>query len=456
VALMSDMAALVTAYTGLQAAQVGIDTTSHNIANANTEGYTRQRVDLQTRYPFLSPFGPMGSGVEVAGISRARDHFLDDRVRGSYSSASAAQARADLLSRTESAMSEPDQGITQALGDVWAAFEDVAINPSDNAARMDAIARLRTLTDRVQSVRQAWDHLSEDATDQVRMKIVEVNDSLDQVARLNRQIQDATAFSGQPNDLLDRRDVLIDQLSKAIGAQADIQANGTVRLTLGGVGLVDGDRVHHVAYAGSPTHSMSVDGVPTTAGGEISGITTWLTADLPNQVTRLDQFAVEVATALNAQHAAGTTAPATPGGPLLSYNALNPAGSLTVAISNPALLAVSGSPFAPNSGANAQALADVRKSLAGSGGTATLDGSIRGLVTDLGSLTQSQLRTADSQGDLVAAAELARKGAAGVSIDEEMVNLIQYQHAYNAAARVMTAVDQALDTLINRVGVVGR
>jgi flagellar hook-associated protein 1 FlgK len=86
----------------------------------------------------------------------------------------------------------------------------------------------------------------------------------------------------------------------------------------------------------------------------------------------------------------------------------------------------------------------------------TLDASVRGLVTDLGSLTQSQLRAADSQSDLVSAAELARKGSHGVSIDEEMVNLIQYQHAYNAAARVMTAVDQALDTLINRVGVVGR
>jgi flagellar hook-associated protein 1 FlgK len=453
---MSDMSALITAYTGIQAAQVGIDTTSHNIANANTDGYTRQRVDLQTRYPFMSPFGPLGSGVEVAGISRARDAFLDDRVRSSYSSASAASSRSDLLQRTEAAMGEPEQGLTQALGDVWSAFEDVALNPSDNAARIDAMARLRTLTGRVNSINSEWDKLAVDATSQVSAKIDQVNDTLDEIGRLNTQIQDVSAFSGKPNDLMDKRDVLVDQLSKSIGARSDVQSNGTVRVTLSGVSLVDGSTVHHASYAGPPTNAISVSGVPTTAGGDISGITTWLTQDLPNQKARLDQFAAELTTAFNTQHAAGTTAPATPGGPLLSYNALNPAGSLAVTLTDPALLAVSGSPFAANSGANAQAMADLRTTLSGGAGTQTLDTSVRGLVTDLGSLTQSQLRAADSQGDLVSAAELARKGSNGVSIDEEMVNLIQYQHAYNAAARVMTAVDQALDTLINRVGVVGR
>ncbi len=306
------------------------------------------------------------------------------------------------------------------------------------------------------SIGSEWDKLAVDATSQVGAKLTQVNDTLDEVARLNTQIQDVSAFSGQPNDLLDRRDVLIDQLSKSIGARSDVQSNGTVRVSLSGVSLVDGATVHHAAYAGPPTNAISVSGVPTNPGGEISGITTWLTSDLPNQKARLDQFAVELTTALNAQHAAGTTAPATPGGPLLSYNTLNPAGSLSVTLTDPALLAVSGSPYAANSGANAQALADVRTTLSGSGGTQTLDASVRGLVTDLGSLTQSQLRAADSQGELVSAAELARKGSGGVSIDEEMVNLIQYQHAYNAAARVMTAVDQALDTLINRMGVVGR
>jgi flagellar hook-associated protein 1 len=403
---MTDMGALITAYSGLQAAQVGIDTTTHNIANANTEGYSRQRVELQTRYPFMSPFGPLGSGVEITGISRARDQFLDDRVRGSYSAASAASTRSGLLERTEAAMHEPDQGLTQALGDVWSAFEDLALNPSDNAARLDALARTRALADRVQGIGQAWDQLASDATSQVSVKVTQVNDTLDEIAKLNRQIQDATAFSGQPNDLLDRRDVLIDQLSKSIGARSEVQPNGTVRVTLAGIGLVDGDRVHHAAYAGSPTHALSVDGVPATPGGEIAGITTWLTGDLPNQKARLDQFAVELATAFNTQHAAGTTGPATPGGPLLSYNALNPSGSLAVTLSDPALLAVSGSPFAANSGANAQAMADLRSTLSAGGGTQTLDSSVRGLVTDLGSLTQSQLRSADSQADLVSAAAL--------------------------------------------------
>ncbi len=453
---MSELGALYTAYTGLQAAQVGIETTSHNIANANTAGYTRQRVDLQTRYPFLSAFGPLGSGVDVAGVSRAREKFLDDQVRGSYSTQAATQARTGLLERTEQVMNEPEQGITQALGDVWSAFEDVALNPADNASRLDALARMRQLTERVNTVSRGWDRLAVDAADQVRLKVTEVNSSLDEIARLNTQISDVAAYSGQPNDLLDRRDVLIDQLSKSIGARADVQSNGTVRVSLGGIGLVDGAHVHPVSYTGAPTHTFAVGGVAAPVGGEAAGITTWLTNDLPSMRSRLDQFAVELATAFNTQNAAGATAPGVPGGPLLSYSPANPSGSLAVAVTDPQLLAVSGSPYAAGSGTNAQAMSDLRRSLAGGGGTQTLDTSVRGLVTDLGSLTQAQRRAADSQADLVASTELARKSTSGVSIDEEMVNLIQYQHAYNAAARVMTAVDEALDTLINRVGVVGR
>jgi flagellar hook-associated protein 1 FlgK len=297
--------------------------------------------------------------------------------------------------------------------------------------------------------------LQTDATSRLQLKVNEVNETLDEVAELNIDIQDAGAFSGQPNDLLDRRDLLVDQLSQKLGARADIQTNGTVRVTLGGLGLVDGDKVHPVSYAGPPTHGFSVDGVAATPGGELAGITTWLKTDIAAMNTRLDTFAKDVANAFNAQHAAGTTAPATPGGPLLSFNPANPAGSLTVAITNPALLAVSGSPYAVHSGTNAQALSDLRSSLTAGTGTMTLDASIRSFVADLGSLTQTQVRSTAAQDDLVASAELSRKSVSGVSIDEEMVNMLQYQHAYSAAARVMTAIDQALDVLIH-MGVVGR
>jgi flagellar hook-associated protein 1 FlgK len=453
---MSDFSALNVAYTGLAAAQVGIETTSHNIANANTEGYSRQRVDLQTRFPFLSAYGPLGSGVEVAGVNRVRNAFLDDRVRAASEQAGQLQERSGLLERTEAVMNEPDLGITHALGDVWSAFEDVALNPSDSAARLDALARLRNLTGRVQGIRQGWDGLQDDAADRVRVHVDEANQLLEEIGRLNTQIQETNAFSGAPNDLLDRRDLLIDSLSRTIGARAEIQSNGTVRVALGGIGLVDGARAQTLSYAGPPTHGLTAGTTPVTAGGDLAGTITWLTTDLPAFTARLDQFATDLAAAFNAQQAAGETAPATPGGPILSFNPANPAGSLAVVITDPAQLAVSGSPYAPHSGANAQAFADLRSSLAAGGGTLTLDASIRGFITDLGSLTRTQVRAAEAQDQLVGAAELARKGTSGVSIDEEMVQMIQYQHAYNAAARVMTTIDEMLDVLVNRLGVVGR
>jgi flagellar hook-associated protein 1 len=453
---MPDFSALNTAYSGLRAAQVGIDTASHNVANAHTEGYTRQIVDLQTRYPFLSQYGPLGSGVEVARISRARDSFLDDRVRSAYDTQGALRERADLLGRLEGQMNEPDLGVSRALGQVWAAFEDVALNPADNAARSNALSELRNLTGRINGVRAGWDRLEADASDRVQLTVNDANLILRQLADLNTEIQNTTAFAGQPNDLLDQRDLLIDKLSQMVGASSQVQANGTVRVVLGGVGLVDGSSIQQMTVGAAPGYAVTAAGVAVPIGGEISGVHRFLTSDLPTYRTRLDTFSIDLVNAFNTQHALGTTAPGVPGGALLSYVAANPSGSITVAISNPALLAVSGAPYAPNSGTNAQALSNLRTSLAANTSTQTFDASIRGFITDLGALTQTETRAAQSQDELVAAAELTRKGTQGVSLDEEMVQMLQFQHSYSASARMMTTVDQMLETLIKGTGVVGR
>ncbi len=453
---MPDFSALNTAYSGLKAAQVGIDTASHNVANAHTKGYTRQIVDLQTRFPFLSQYGPLGSGVEVARISRARDAFLDDRVRSAYDTQGSLKERADLLGRLEGQMNEPDLGVSRALGEVWTAFEDVALNPSDNAARSNALSELSNLTGRINGVRAGWDRLEGDAVDRLRLRIDDANTALRQLADLNTAIQDTTAFAGAPNDLLDQRDLLIDKLAQTVGASSQFQSNGTVRVVLGGVGLVDGSSVQPMSVGAPPGFAIAAAGTTVVAGGEVAGIQKFLTTDLASYRTRLDTYSIDLVNAFNTQHALGQTATATPGGPLLSYNPANPSGSIAVVITNPALLAVSGSPFAANSGTNAQAMANLRTSLSANTNTLTFDASIRGFITDLGALTQNETQATLSQDELVAAAELTRKGTHGVSLDEEMVQMLQFQHSYSASARMMTTVDQMLETLIKGTGIVGR
>ena len=203
------------------------------------------------------------------------------------------------------------------------------------------------------------------------------------------------------------------------------------------------------------THSS---GVAVAVGGELAGFQSYLTNELPSFQATLDTFVRDLADALNSQHAAGYTPAGGSGGDLLSYIPGREAASLTVAVSDHSQIAAAGSgpPVAEYDAINVEALAALRTTLAADGGTITLDESMRSLVAYVGELTSAAASGARSQAAMTAAAENGRLQAHGVSIDEEMVNLITYQRAYEAAARVMTAVDESLDTLINRTGLVGR
>jgi flagellar hook-associated protein 1 FlgK len=199
-------------------------------------------------------------------------------------------------------------------------------------------------------------------------------------------------------------------------------------------------------------------GTTVNPGGELAGFQSYLQTELPAFQAALNTFASELADALNTQHALGFTPGGSPGGALLNYTPGAEARSLTVGVSDHSEIAAAGSgaPVAEYDGLNADALAALRRSLAAGGGALTLDDAIRSVVSLVGEMTAATASGARSQTALTAAAENSRMQTHGVSIDEEMVNLITYQRAYEAAARVMTAVDQNLDTLINRTGVVGR
>jgi flagellar hook-associated protein 1 FlgK len=136
-----DFVSLQTALSGLRAAQAQMNTIGQNMANVNTPGYTRQIVDLTEALPYQSPSGWLGTGVEVSGINRARDAFLDARVRSTSDTQAGLQARADLLQSTETVMGEPSQGISGPLAAVWSAFENAASSPADTGARTAALER---------------------------------------------------------------------------------------------------------------------------------------------------------------------------------------------------------------------------------------------------------------------------------------------------------------------------
>lgn len=442
---------LHTALSGIRAARVGMDTAAHNVANANTPGYTRQRVELTTSYPYLSAHGPIGTGVSVADISRVRDSFLDARVRGDLANSGSLDVRAELLGRAELVLGEPENGLTGELTEVWAAFEDLALRPEDRASRRQVLSALEALSARVRSVAGGLQTLGRDTTTSLGLALKEVNGLFDQVADLNARILDARGGGATPNDLLDERDAAVDRLSRRIGATITAEDNGTVRVSVSGLAVVSGTSAQHLSLApdtGTITHPAGVALAP---AGEVGGLQRFVTVDLPKLSGALDAFVESLVPAMNTQHAVGYTAedPQVNGGDLFGFDPSAPALTLTARITEPDQLAAASEPGGPHDGRNAAALAGLRTST-------TLDADLRTLVTEHAAEVAATQRAADGQAQLAAAAATARDGMHGVSLDEELVAMLGYQRALEASSRVMSAVDQALDVIINRTGLVGR
>jgi len=438
---------LYSALSGLQAAQLGLEVTSDNIANASSPNHTRLSLLLASRATSRLPFGEVGRGVDVEGIVRNRDTFLDSRVRTHLAAFSHLDTRSEILGRMEAASGEPYQGMTGALDDLWNAFEDLANDPPSSATRTTVIAALEELTNRIRSTATAWNTMERDAAIELGHRVDELNDLVGQVAELNVMVSEAGDHP--PPGLLDRRDALLDRMSELAGVTISDPGDGSARVSLNGTALVDQGTATSLTLD-TGDYSVSVGSYDVEVAGLIAGYQSVLTTDLPSLRTALNDFTEELATELNAAHAAGYTPSGASGGPLLSFVAGAAADSVSVAISDPSDLAAAGSSAAAEyDGENAQALADLRTALVASGGSASLPDELRALVLSLGAAASNARTSTEAQAELAVAAEEARLNAHGVSLDEEMVMLSQYQRSYEAAARVISTIDEMMETLIN-------
>lgn len=244
-------------------------------------------MDFGARAPYGSPVGPLGSGVDLRSIGRIRDDFLHRRVRVAGAEHGLQQARADVLGRTEGILGEPDSGISGELSGVWDAFEDFSVDPSDGAARRQVVAALESFTARIRTVERGWRDLESDSAARLGAAVTEANDLLARVAQLNGTIAVAGARGAPPADLLDERDVLLDELSVGFGVGVTRNTDGTVSVSLAdengaSVDLVTGTTAATLAVGGAPEYALTASsgGTATTLGtprGEFGGLRTYLT-----------------------------------------------------------------------------------------------------------------------------------------------------------------------------------
>ena len=452
---MSSFVGLYTGLSGIQAAQAGLDTTSHNVANANTLGYTRQRVETSARPGYQSNVGWIGTGVNVDQIARLRDQFLDDRHRVASGDHAFHGVRSETLASLEALSGEPDEGISARMAGLWEATEAWANNPSDTSTKRQVLTELSSISEAIRTTAGSWNRLEEDLGSRQGTVTDQVNATLEAIDDYNRRIANAVPGRIGP-DVYDQRDLLLDDLAGLTGAVVRIDAEGRASATLGGVDLLSADGPATVAIAGGnitiTDPNGNTDDVTATMRGELGGLHRVLTEDIPEWRDALHEFAESFAETINTVNEGGFVAGTpNPGQALLAFDAADPAGTIGVIDgTTPGDLAAATEADAPfHAEGNARILSDLRT-------TSGLEGDLADVVVGLAGEVRSSANAAKAARGVAQGAMHARDAEHGVSMDEEMVGLVRYQRALEASARVMTTVDQALDTLVNRVGIVGR
>ncbi|MCF6093414.1 flagellar hook-associated protein FlgK [Microaerobacter geothermalis] len=528
----------------LFAQQTALSVTGHNIANANTEGYTRQSAVMKTTSPQPAPGisnaripGQMGTGVQVTELVRLREDFLDLQFRGENQWYGYWEAKSDTLSKVEVILNEPSEtGLQNTLDKFWQAWQDLTKEPESLAARAVVRQRGIAVAETFSFISRSLGQLESDIDTIIKVKVSEINSIATQIKDLNDQISRVVPHGYQPNDLYDQRDLLIDKLSKLVDVKVTPAQYGMVNVTISGQALVTGTNTVTMEATPDPGNNnlvnVTLGGADfTPASGELLGLMEsrgmqqdgqWkgIIADIKN---RINQLATTFTRELNTVHRRGmnmddinarkeydalmndsdpSNDPSSP--PQLDnlpffvdktwyeankgqytlvndgYKSIDPntipdpstADNMMV---NPLILSrldkiaaakpeemtaeeqlQFGTSF-EGDGRNARDIAALKYKLIpeGLGDTSTMDDFYRYTISQLGVDSQEAQRLMQNAEVLRGQVDNRRQSVSGVSLDEEMANMIKFQQAYNAAARSITTVDEMLDRVINGMGRVG-
>ncbi len=560
---MSEFSGLNIGLTSLQTQRRGLELAAQNVANANTDGYSRQRLDLESigapSVPaFWSNFDGDGSGVRVAEVTRFRDQFMEIQAALEHGSMANLDVGSTKMQAIQQLFNEPsDTGLAKQMSDFWAGWDDVANHPSDTASRTQLLNRASTLAASFNAISGQLAQLKANTIDELGATVQDVNTTADEIAQLNKAIKANTVAGLSVNDLLDKRDQLANHLAELTGGTVRNTDFNQVNVVIGGTSIVQEDASQHIQLdtSGSPTvlRWTNNNSLVNTTSGKIGGELNAINTTIPGYVSQLDSVATTLRDQVNGLHAGitgsvDTTAQDQSAAGNLQFdlsldgsafatvtvagadwsgaggavtlqtalqNALNttlgagnatatvtggngsplavtiaPAGSHTLNVratsgntgfatlldttaigsdgvggrnfftgtsagslalaagvaNNPAAVAAGTAGNGPLDGSRALDLADLASSTTGA------DATYRQMIVQLGVDTQTAMNRSDIQQKATQSLDNSRNSYSGVNTDEEMTNMVMFQHAYEAAARFITTIDSILDTLINHTG----
>jgi flagellar hook-associated protein 1 FlgK len=462
-----------TALSAILANSQAMEVIEHNVANASTPGYRRQNLVISAAVaspvfgmePGLQA-GQRGMGVSIESIQRFNLSFFDGRYRAAGGESSDWAKRSEILNQLEATMAETsDDGLIPHMDQFWTSWESVAADPTNTALRQQLLDQTKGLTDAFNRRSQQLAALRADQNLAISDQVDQINSMATQIADLNAEISHVLSVGEQPNDLMDKRDLLLDQLAQSTGAVAFQQKNGETIVSLDGHVLVSGHDAYTLRAEADPAQPglyriAWTDGqILNPPSGTLKGLFAVRDQVIPAQQTGLNQLAAQLVSAVNALHQGGYAANGANGLDFFDSASLVAGDEAATIKLNPNLdaasVATASAAGQPGSGDLATAIANLKNSGLMPGGV-TMNDFYNTQVTSLGMEVQRAENNSTHNNLVFQALGDQRESVSGVNLDEEAAELAKFQKGYQAAARVMTAYDDLLDRIINGMGLVGR
>lgn len=488
---------------GLGVSRRGLETVSHNISNADNPAYTRQQSVNSDSRPIDMGYGSSPRGSQTQQVRQIRDEFLDTKLRREYASEAYWRGRQKVLSQIETIMNEKgviddevEGGLGKILDDFWTAWNEVAKEPDNMTVRGVLKERANAFVTTVNHMYKQLDNLQINLNIEVKDLVEETNALTKDIAELNRQIVAAEVGKEVPNDLRDARNQKLDRLTQLMNVSYYEDEKGNVNVALNGINIVLEDSNKQLEYFDSnkPGGNGMVDirfvgeekpmvvGIDI-SGGEIAAVleargvgdtpsptSGYYKEAIPTMKAHLDELVRTIADAINDIHKTGYTINGIDeNGPDAGYGKLfftTESGSGPITARNIKLAFTSLDDIAAGQtegylgdGKIAEQIAALRDGLlygstTGSGGvdTLTMEQYYRDMILDLGAAGREAINMGEFHADVIVQCENSRASMSAVSLDEEMTEMLKFQHAYSANSRFINAIDEMLDVIVNKLG----
>lgn len=496
------------ASSGLNASQAALELTGHNIANANNPGYTRQQLVQSSVEPegnigmFASSNAHnIGGGTSIDQIKQVRSDFLDVQYRNENQKLGEWETRSDQLSSVQSIFNEPSSSaLNSVLDDFYTSLSALSKTPDDPTARSTVQMKGEVLCENINDIYSKLEDTQKELNDQVGVNVENINSIAHEISDIDQQIfKFESSGVDKANDLRDQRNSLIDQLSNMVNVTTN-DVGGRFQVYIGGHALVDHDQVSELETVARENQSNSIDSLGLTdvvwkngnqpltlSGGSLKGLIDMrdgvgypVTANagdvfgnnreqgVPYFMEQLNTFAKAFMTSVNAIHKSGYDFNGDQGKDFFSsadtgsvaktislskdvkedYNKIAASDSTSAKGNNKNIEKLIN---ARNSGdsSNIPGLSDIDKTFLNNVGN--IDNFEKGIISTLGVSTRQSNNMSTNEQTLLNDVDKRRMSYSGVSINEEVTNLVKYQHTFQASAKVMSAMDQMLNTLINQM-----